>query len=520
MTAAAAATAPHRVGDVFRVRGLELTDHFFDVPLDHANPASSPTLEIFAREVVAASKADPSKRADLPYLLYLQGGPGFEAGRPVESGGWIAHATETHRVILLDQRGTGRSTPVSAALLARVGDAQAQADYLAMHRADAIVADAEMVRAALGVDRWAVLGQSFGGFCIARYLGAAPEGLREAFFTGGLPPLVREPDAALPTYRKLIDRVKAQNAKYYRRFPGDAARVKAVARFLLAADDGAGVETPSGGRLSARGLQALGFGWLGGAGGMENLHYLLEKAWDVPGESLSYAFLKGAEVRDATFFSVFFRRENRDERRFGSRARSGSGSEPVRFAVAVPPPIALRSPRFSVVRSQDVHSFDTNPIYAMLHESIYCNGGGASAWAAERAIRERFPGEFDVAEAAASDDPSRHVLFTGEMVFPFMFDEIAALRPLRPAAEILAAKDDWPRLYDADALNANEVPTACASYVEDAFVDFDLAAATAAEIRGARVWATSEYMHSGVREDGARILKKLMQMARDEEPER
>ena len=83
--AAAAATAPHRVGDVFRVRGLELTDHFFDVPLDHANPASSPTLEIFAREVVAASKADSSKRADLPYLLYLQGGPGFEAGRPVES---------------------------------------------------------------------------------------------------------------------------------------------------------------------------------------------------------------------------------------------------------------------------------------------------------------------------------------------------------------------------------------------------------------------------------------------------
>ena len=152
-----------------------------------------------------------------------------------------------------------------------------------------------------------------------------------------------------------------------------------------------------------------------------------------------------------------------------------------------------------------MHAFDTNPIYAMLHESIYCNGGGASAWAAERALRERFPGEFDVAEAAASDDPSRLVLFTGEMVFPFMFDEIAALRPLRPAAEILAAKDDWPRLYDADALNANDVPTACASYVEDAFVDFDLAAATAAEIRGARVWATSEYMHSGVREDGARI---------------
>ena len=491
--AAAATTAPHRVGDVFRVRGLELTDHFFDVPLDHANPASSPTLEIFAREVVAASKADSSTRADLPYLLYLQGGPGFEAGRPVESGGWIAHATETHRVILLDQRGTGRSTPVSAASLARVGDARAQADYLAMHRADAIVADAETVRAALGVDRWAVLGQSFGGFCIARYLGSAPEGLREAFFTGGLPPLIREPDAALPTYRKLLDRVKAQNAKYYRRFPGDAARVKSVARFLLAANDGAGVETPSGGRFSARGLQALGFGWLGTAGGMENLHYLLEKAWDVPGESLSYAFLKGAEVRDDTSLL-----STRDERRLLTAHRA-------------PLSLVVRAGRARV--RHEPHLRDASRVHLLQR-------GGASAWAAERALRERFPGEFDVAEAAASDDPSRLVLFTGEMVFPFMFDEIAALRPLRPAAEILAAKDDWPRLYDADALNANDVPTACASYVEDAFVDFDLAAATAAEIRGARVWATSEYMHSGVREDGARILEKLTRMARDEEPER
>ena len=486
--AAAATTAPHRVGDVFRVRGLELTDHFFDVPLDHANPASSPTLEIFAREVVAASKADSSTRADLPYLLYLQGGPGFEAGRPVESGGWIAHATETHRVILLDQR-AGRSTPVSAASLARVGDAQAQADYLAMHRADAIVADAETVRAALGVDRWAVLGQS-GGFCIARYLGSARRGLRGVLH-GGLPPLIREPDAALPTYRKLLDRVKAQNAKLPT-LPGGAARVKSVARFLLAASDGAGVETPSGGRFSARGLQALGFGWLGTAGGMENLHYLLEKAWDVPGESLSYAFLKRRRGARRCFSSL-------DARRATTSHRASRSS------------LSRRSRRTCTrsTRTPSTRCF-TSPSIAT---------GAARARGPPSALRG-VSREFDVAEAAASDDPSRLVLFTGEMVFPFMFDEIAALRPLRPAAEILAAKDDWPRLYDADALNANDVPTACASYVEDAFVDFDLAAATAAEIRGARVWATSEYMHSGVREDGARILEKLTRMARDEEPER
>lgn len=30
-----------------------------------------------------------------------------------------------------------------------------------------------------------------------------------------------EPDAALPAYRKLLDRVVAQNKKFYQRFPGD-----------------------------------------------------------------------------------------------------------------------------------------------------------------------------------------------------------------------------------------------------------------------------------------------------------
>src|ERR1019366_7398373 len=49
--------------------------------------------------------------------------------------------------------------------------------YLAHFRADSIVADAEWIRRELGVERWSVLGQSFGGFCAMRYLSAAPVGL-------------------------------------------------------------------------------------------------------------------------------------------------------------------------------------------------------------------------------------------------------------------------------------------------------------------------------------------------------
>ena len=157
--ASSASAVPHRVGDTFRVKGLRLTDHFFDVPLDHGFrppgvgdvPADdSRTIEIFAREVVAADKRDDDSIASMPWLVFLQGGPGFECARLTETGGWIAHAVASHRVLLLDQRGTGRSSRVSASALAKIdGGVDARASYLTFFRADSIVADAECVRKTL-----------------------------------------------------------------------------------------------------------------------------------------------------------------------------------------------------------------------------------------------------------------------------------------------------------------------------------------------------------------------------------
>jgi hypothetical protein len=34
-------------------------------------------------------------------------------------------------------------------------------------------------------------------------------------------------------------------------------------------------------------------------------------------------------------------------------------------------------------------------------------------------------------------------------------------------------------------------------------------------VRGLRQWVTNEYKHSGIRDDGARILDRLLSMARD-----
>ena len=60
----------------------------------------------------------------------------------------------------------------------------------------------------------------------------------------------------------------------------------------------------------------------------------------------------------------------------------------------------------------------------------------------------------------------RPVQFTGEMVFPWMFEDYACLRPYKAAADLLAARTDWPALYDVDVLEHNKVPVAAATYLE------------------------------------------------------
>src|SRR3954451_2198800 len=134
----------------------------------------------------------------------------------------MERALRDFRVLMLDQRGTGRSTPVGTL----PGRAPAeQAEYLAQFRADAIVRDAEWIRRELGVERWAVLGQSFGGLCVTSYLSLAPEGLREAFICGGVPVLgPRVEDVYRGTYERMLER----NRRYYERFPEDRERVRAI----------------------------------------------------------------------------------------------------------------------------------------------------------------------------------------------------------------------------------------------------------------------------------------------------
>jgi pimeloyl-ACP methyl ester carboxylesterase len=421
----------------YRQRGTVLTDHTFTVPLDHARPGGE-RIEVFAREVVASDKAGSS----LPWLLFLQGGPGFGAPRPSGRDSWLDRALEEYRVVLLDQRGTGRSTPASRYTLARFASAQEQAGYLAQFRADSIVRDAEMVRRELtGGEPWSVLGQSFGGFCTVSYLSIAPEGLHEAFITGGLPGLDATADNL---YRATYPQVSDKNRAHYQRYPQDAEGARRVARHLRDNE----VTLPGGARLTVESFQALGQ-MLGSSSGSDVLHYLLEEPF--AGDQLSDAFLHQA---------------------------------------------------------QSYLSFAEGPLYAALHEACYAQQK-ATRWSAQR-VRAEFPA-FDPAAALDGDAP---LLFTGEMIYPWMFDIDPLLRPLRDAAHELAERDSWPRLYDAGRLAGNEVPAAAAIYFDDMYVPRDFSVQTARAIGGLRYWVTSEYEHDGLRVSNGAVLGRLIDLVR------
>jgi pimeloyl-ACP methyl ester carboxylesterase len=420
----------------FRQPGTVLTDRAFTVPLDHSKPGGE-QIELYAREAVAAGKAD----ADLPWLLYLQGGPGFGSPRPVGRESWLNRALDQYRVLLLDQRGTGRSSPANRRTLARLGSAQAQTDYLVHFRADAIVADAELIRAELTPGRpWSVLGQSFGGFCAVTYLSRAPEGVREALITGGLPGLEASCD---DLYRTTYPLAEAKNAAHYARYPEDVQRAKDIARRLAAGT----TRLPTGAALTVEAFQSLGR-MLGSSTGSHALHYLMEDAF------------AGADLSDDFCYRVLSHL-----------------------------------------------SFSAGPLYAVLHEACLAQDE-ATEWSAQR-VRSEFP-QFDGAAAVDGDAP---LLFTGEMIYPWMFDTDPVLEPLAEAAQLLA-EVDWPPLYDPERLRANEVPAAAAVYFDDMYVPAEFSVPTARAIRGLKPWITNEYQHDGLRVSGGRVLDRLIALVR------
>ncbi|MGN6445594.1 alpha/beta fold hydrolase [Amnibacterium sp.] len=420
----------------YTIPGLHVRDHAVDVPLDWSAPDGGASITLFARELVAAHR----QREDLPLVLFLQGGPGGKSPRPLDASGWIGVLLERFRVVLLDQRGTGRSSRVDAARMASFGSAEEGAAYLACFRADSIVRDAEHLRLTVfGGRRWTTLGQSYGGWITLEYLSAAPEGLAAAMVMGGLPAL--RPDAA-DLYRRTSPRALAKNRRFEQRYPGDVATIGRIADRLAEED----VRLPDGDRLTVRRLQFIGGARFGMQHGFEELHWLLDTAFGSDGR-FSDAFLEAALTAS---------------------------------------------------------SFADNPLWAALQEAAeYTDDtSGATRWAAQ-AEHERHP---EFAETA------RPLRFTGEMFFPWMFEEIRLLRPFWPAVNLLQRRTDWPARYDRARLAANEVPVTAAVYFDDLYVDADLQLQTAAEVAGLTTWVTDEWEHDGVGASGGEVVRHLLRL--------
>jgi hypothetical protein len=164
--------------------------------------------------------------------------------------------------------------------------------------------------------------------------------------------------------------------------------------------------------------------------------------------------------------------------------------------------------RPTIMAIEASESFDSNVLYALLHEAIYCSGQ-ASNWSAGR-VMNNYP-EFAI--DTTRDGPP--VYFSGEMIYPFMFDCYAELKKLKAVGGILAQTEDWPPLYDWEQLARNEVPVYAAAYYDDMYVDFDLAMETANKIKGCKTFVTNSMYHNAIRAKCDEVMKNVWALRDD-----
>lgn len=422
-------------------------EHRFDVPVNHSLSISenNPTIELFARELVREGGEK------LPYMVFLQGGPGGSSPRQGDwREGWIGRALKDYRVVLMDQRGTGQSTRLDSQSLATFATDQDKADYIMNFRQDQIVADAEFIRHHLSPEEpWTTAGQSYGGFITTSYLSLAPEGVKASIITGGLPGLTHIDDI----YRDTYQATAVRNQYYFNLYPQDQLVIRQICAHLRDTEE----FLPSGERLTTQRLRSVGMN-LGGQLRTDMLHYLFEGPW---------VSVKG-------------------ERRLSEKFLSQIAAE-VEFS----------------------------PMYGYMHESIYAGAtpslvGTATQWSADRLSNET-PGFIQDADPLDMSEP---YYLTGEHMMRSFFEEVPSLKPLLGATDILASRTDWNPVYLPEVLAQTTSPVVAAVYYGDMFVPRELSVQTA-DLIGARTWITNEFQHDGLRASGTRVWNRLLDMLAD-----
>ncbi|TKA22389.1 hypothetical protein B0A50_08271 [Salinomyces thailandicus] len=460
---------------------LSVTEHLFDCVKDYRKPEDG-TIRIFARSVkkhetpIVAEK--PKDNEQPPWMLYLQGGPGMYCRSP-QHYPWTQTILEKgYQMLFLDQRGTGLSTPITASTLQMRGNSDEQARYLKLFRADTIVKDAEAIRLALT----AKCAEETKRWTI---MGQSFGGFCSISYLSFHPEGLREaflfgglqPLVKSPddVYRRLYKKVIRRNEAYYAKYPDDVARVRSIVSHLKSPKGGE-AKLSSEDRLTRRRFRQLGIAF-GAHGGLDAVHDIVLRAAN-------------------------------DIEMFGHLTRG----------------------TLSVIEGGT--SFDDHLLYAILHEPIYCEGH-APNWSAQRLQRDEYASAFDV-DKPEYDGP---VYFTGEMIFPWMFEDHSELRKVQDVANKIASDSEWGALFNEEKLASNDVPIAsdsewgalfneeklasndvpvyAAAYTEDMYVDFDLSMETARKIKGCKVFSTNVFFHDAIRSKMDDVVKAAFTLRDD-----
>lgn len=241
-----------RVIDTYTSNDIAVEVIEFEVPLDYIDTKEKITVVV---KIVNRIKLKSDK-----FILFSQGGPGYASPFPTSSSdpGYVNPLLDRgYTVVLLDQRGTGLSSVIDTDVLVSKGKVEAQFNYLKNFRADSIVLDCETIRKELGIEKWYLLGQSFGGFVSITYASFYPDSLEAVFLTGGLPPIVI--DSVSEVYKHTFKKTKERETLYYKKFPQDKERIE----FILSQED-----------IIPSEFDRLGL-TLGASGGFVNLHGLV-----------------------------------------------------------------------------------------------------------------------------------------------------------------------------------------------------------------------------------------------------
>lgn len=461
----------YEIIDSYRIKNLDVKTLKFEFPLSYFNK-SFPGVEI---QVVAnlVQKYDANQTDILPskpkLIAFIQGGPGFPCSPPASNLSYINEfISRGYQMVFMDQRGTGLSTPLNSRSLSKLvpkndmsedEHTKALLDYVLNFTGASIVEDMDFIRKELiGNNKWSIVGQSFGGFCSFIYLSKYPGSIKESLITGGIPPVNHGPD---DVYTATYQRCKERNIHYYEKYPKDVERVRVIMKYLKHNK----VTLPDSGTLSVERFQQIGLNF-GGKGGTDSIHTIVN-----------------------TFYN--------DLKLFGE-------------------------PGYNILNTiQGQLGFDTNILYALFQESIYCDGNNptinTSNWSAERLryLPEHSQFVFD----EKTTDP---VFFTGEMVYKSMYDDYVELRPFKKLADALHSNTNWPKLYDAKVLGSLEfkdVPIVGAMYFKDLYVDFNLGHKVITETfqgKNFRPYVSSQYFHSGARDDPVGIIGTLFELLESE----